>query len=101
MDFAVIGSEEFVMGFRLAGVKYIFTVEPEEYESKLLEIITDNSIGILAVDSEDISRISSSARKKALDSISPVVVQVGGEEGDLTEKVKRAIGVDLYKTERD
>lgn len=53
------------------------------------------------MDSEDISRVSSSARKKALDSISPVVVQVGGEEGDLREKVKSAIGVDLYKTERD
>ncbi len=101
MDFAVIGSEEFVMGFRLAGVKYVYAVKPEEYESKLLELITNRSIGILAVDSEDISRVSSSARKKALDSISPVVVQVGGEEGDLREKVKSAIGVDLYKTERD
>lgn len=101
MDFAVIGSEEFVMGFRLAGVKYVFAVAPEEYESKLLELLADRSIGILAVDSEDISRISTNARKKALDSISPVVVQVGGEEGDLREKVKSAIGVDLYKTERD
>ncbi len=101
MDFAVIGSEEFVMGFRLAGVKYVYAVGPEEYESKLLELITNRSIGILAVDSEDISHVSSSARKKALDSISPVVVQVGGEEGDLREKVKSAIGVDLYKTERD
>ena len=101
MDFAVIGSEEFVMGFRLAGVKEVYAVEPEEYESKLLELITNRSIGILAVDSEAISRVSSSARKKALDSISPVVVQVGGEEGDLREKVKSAIGVDLYKTERD
>ena len=101
MDFAVIGSEEFVMGFRLAGVKYVYAVGPEENESKLLELITNRSIGILAVDSEDISRVSSSARKKALDSISPVVVQVGGEEGDLREKVKSAIGVDLYKTERD
>ena len=36
-----------------------------------------------------------------MESISPVVVPVGGEEGDLREKVKRAIGVDLYKTERD
>ena len=32
-----------------------------------------------------------------MESIAPVVVMVGKKEGDLREKVKRAIGVDLYK----
>jgi V/A-type H+-transporting ATPase subunit F len=101
MEFAVLGSEEFVLGFRLAGVRRVYAVPPKEMESKLLELIADNSIGILAMNSTDLSKVSASARRKALESISPVVIQVGGEEGDLREKVKRAIGVDLYKTERD
>ncbi len=101
MEFAVLGSEEFVLGFRLAGVKRTYAVQPKELESKLVELIADSSIGILAMNSADLSKVSTNVRKKALESISPVVIQVGGEEGDLREKVKRAIGVDLYKTERD
>ncbi len=101
MDFAVIGNEEFVLGFRLAGVRRIYTVAPQDYESQLLDLIEDRSIGILAVNSSDLNRVGANNRKKVLDNIAPVVIPVGKEEGDLREKVKRAIGVDLYKTERD
>ena len=101
MEFAVLGSEEFVLGFRLAGVRRVYAVQPSELEDQLLKLIADSSVGILAMNSADMSKVSPNARKRALESISPVVIQVGGEEGDLREKVKRAIGVDLYKTERD
>jgi V/A-type H+-transporting ATPase subunit F len=43
--------------------------------------------------------LPSNVRQKVLDSVQPVVVPVGRGETDLREKVKRAIGVDLYKTE--
>lgn len=101
MEFAVLGSDEFVLGFRLAGVRRVFAVKPADYENKLLELLEEPSIGILALNATDLSKVSPSSRKRAAESISPVVVPVGGEEGDLREKVKRAIGVDLYKTERD
>ncbi|WP_019178377.1 V-type ATP synthase subunit F [Methanomassiliicoccus luminyensis] len=101
MEFAVLGREEFVLGFRLAGVTRVYAVQPEGFEEAILSIIDDSSVGILAVDAKDLSRVSANTRRKALESISPVVIQVGGDEGDLREKVKSAIGVDLYKTERD
>ena len=101
MEFAVLGSEEFTLGFRLAGVRRVYTVRPEEYEAKLLELTEDSTLGILAINSSDLTAVSANVRKKALESISPVVIQVGGEEGDLREKVKSAIGGDLYKSERD
>jgi len=101
MEFAVLGSDEFTLGFRLAGVKRVYAVQPSEYEAKLMELIGDSTLGILAINSSDLSKVSANARRKAMESISPVVIQVGGEEGDLREKVKSAIGVDLYKTERD
>jgi V/A-type H+-transporting ATPase subunit F len=97
MDIAVLGSNEFVLGFRLGGIKRVYTVKPENYEQKLMELIADTSIGVLAIDSVDTDMLSPSGRKKAMDSIAPVVVMVGAKEGDLREKVKRAIGVDLYK----
>jgi V/A-type H+-transporting ATPase subunit F len=96
MDIAVLGSNEFVLGFRLGGVKRVYTVKPENYEEKLLELIADSTIGVLAIDSVDTDMLSPNGRKKAMESIAPVVM-VGKKEGDLREKVKRAIGVDLYK----
>jgi vacuolar-type H+-ATPase subunit F/Vma7 len=34
-----------------------------------------------------------------IDSTTPVVIPVGTEPGDMRDKVRRAIGVDLYKGE--
>jgi len=87
-----------VLGFRLAGISRVYSVEPKDYERKILELLQDPSIGVLAVNSTDLEGLSGLARKKVLDSIAPVVVPVGKGEGDLREKVKRAIGVDLYKS---
>jgi len=99
MDIAVLGSDEFVLGFRLGGVRRIYTAKPNEYEAKALELIGDSSIGVLAIDSSDLGLLSPTARRKVMESIAPVVVMVGRAESDLREKVKRAIGVDLYKTD--
>jgi V/A-type H+-transporting ATPase subunit F len=101
MEIAVIGSEEFVLGFRLAGLRRVFVATPENYEKKILEAVASESVGILAVDSKDLQLLSPQLRQKVLDMIQPVVVPVGKDEGDLRERVKRAIGVDLYKTEDD
>lgn len=98
MDIAVLGGEEFVVGFRLGGVKRTYSTKPENYEQMIMELIADPTIGVLAIDSDDIDILSPAARKKVLESIAPVVVMIGKKEGDLREKVKRAIGVDLYKT---
>ena len=101
MDIAVIGSEEFVLGFRLAGLRKVFVAESEDYEKKMLEAISDTTIGILAADSKDLQLLSPTMRQRILDGIQPVIVPVGKDESDLREKVKRAIRVDLYKTEDD
>ncbi len=98
MDVAVLGNDSFVTGFKLGGVKRSFISKPENYEDKILELISDPTIGVLAVSSDDVEKLTPTTRRKVLSSIAPVVVVVGKSEGDLREKVKRAIGVDLYKT---
>lgn len=101
MDIAVIGNEDFVLGFRLAGVRRVFTTTEENYEATLLKAIDDKTIGILAADSSDLKFLKPHVRVKVMDCMQPVVVPIGRDESDLREKVKRAIGVDLYKTEDD
>ncbi|MDR0309287.1 MAG: V-type ATP synthase subunit F [Candidatus Methanoplasma sp.] len=99
MRIAVLGSEEFVLGFRLAGLKRVFVADESNYQNVFGEAMSDTEIGILAVDAKDLNYLPHNVRTKVMDSIQPVVVPVGGDESDLREKVRRAIGVDLYKTE--
>jgi hypothetical protein len=33
-----------------------------------------------------------------MESVDPVVIPVGIEEGDMRDKVRRAMGIDLYKS---
>ena len=95
MEIAVIGSDEFVLGFRLAGIRRVFVADKDNYQDKMLEAMSQPNIGILAVDAKDLDNLSFAVRHKVMDSILPV----GGDQSDLREKVKRAIGVDLYKSE--
>ena len=57
MDIAVIGSEEFVLGFRLAGLRRVFVAGPENYQERIAEAMADREIGILAVDSKDLQNL--------------------------------------------
>ena len=98
MELAVVGSDDFVLGFRLAGVRKTYSVEPEGLEAKVLEAAEDPDVGILVVDTDDLRRLSHGTRHRLETAPRPVVIAVGShEEEDLRTKVKRAIGVDLFK----
>ncbi len=99
MDIAVIGSDEFTLGFRLAGVRRVFIADQTNYQEKMQEAISDANVGILAVNAEDLQYLPANFKTKVMESIQPVVVPVGGDQSDLREKVKKVIGVDLFKTE--
>ena len=97
MDIAVIGSDEFVLGFRRAGLRRVFVANKENYQEVLLKAMEEPDIGVLAADGKDLDLLTPNVKTRVMDSIQPVVVPVGRGETDLREKVKRAIGVDLYK----
>ena len=100
MEIAVIGSSEFVLGFRLAGVRKTYPVESDE---KLAEYITrvldDGTVGILVLQSRDMNRIPRRLQTTLENSVKPTVIAVGAEEGGLSmrERIKRSVGVDLWK----
>ena len=98
MELAVVGRDDFVLGFKLAGVRKVYGVEPEGFEPKVNEVVADPDVGILVVSTDDLRRLSPGARKRLETVPRPVVIAVGAqEEEDLRAKVKRAIGVDLFK----
>ena len=94
---AALGSEEFVLGFRLAGLKRTESAR-DDFPERLERVLADKEVGIVIVNASDMARLQPSLRRRAIDSIDPVVITIGDAGADdLREKVKRAIGIDLYK----
>lgn len=97
MEIAVVGSEDFVVGFRLAGIKQVYGVPPERLQETIMRLVQEKSVGILAVHTKDLERLPQQLRDRLMASVEPVVIPVGEEEGDIRDKVRRAMGIDLYK----
>ncbi len=100
MEIAVIGNSEFILGFRLAGIRKTY---PAENDEKLIQFITnaldDAEIGILVLNSSDMERVPQRLKVTLENSVKPTVIAIGGEEGgtSMREKIKRSVGVDLWK----
>ncbi len=98
MELAVLGTENFVLGYQLVGIRKVHIVSDEDIEPRLNQVMQDEDVGIIIIHNSTLQGLSEEARRKFLDSVSPVVVAVGTEEeSDLREKVKRVIGIDLFK----
>ncbi len=98
MEIAAVGRDDFVQGFKLVGVRRAVATTKEEIERKLAEILDDPEVGILVLDTADMKGLSHTMRRRLETVARPVVIGVGAaEDEDLRTKVKRAIGVDLFK----
>ena len=100
MEIAVIGTSEFVVGFRLAGIrKTIVAEEDEKLKAAIQKALEDPEVGILVLSAADFARVPVRLRTTLENSIRPTVVAIGEGEGgmSLREKIKRSVGVDLWK----
>ncbi|HYV08165.1 MAG TPA: V-type ATP synthase subunit F [Thermoplasmata archaeon] len=98
MEIAAVGRDDFVQGFKLVGVRRAVATTKEEIERKLAEVLDDPEVGILVLDTADMKGLSHAMRRRLETVARPVVIGVGAaEDEDLRTKVKRAIGVDLFK----
>lgn len=99
MEIAVVGDDDFVLGYKLVGIRKTFPAGDEEIESVVDGVLQDKGVGILIMSANSLGKVSAGARRRIMSSSHPVVISVGSEEEeDLREKVKKAIGVDLYKS---
>lgn len=101
MELAVIGKSEFVTGFRLAGISKVYeTTDINATESAVRSVLEDKNVGILVMHNDDISNLPELLRKNLNESVQPTVVALGGSGSgstSLREKIKQAVGVDLWK----
>uniref|UniRef100_A0A7C3YQT5 A-type ATP synthase subunit F n=1 Tax=Geoglobus ahangari TaxID=113653 RepID=A0A7C3YQT5_9EURY len=97
---AVIGDPEFNIGFRLAGVRDVFDVTNDEGLIKTVESVLNNKeIGIAVIDYRLLKKLPPLLRRAIDESVEPTFVFVGEEGGvkEIKEKIRKAIGVDLWK----
>ena len=93
---AVIGNRDFILGFKLAGIHNTFI--EQNIEPRVISLLAEKETDILVVHDEEYKKLSSGLKKKIHESIKPIVIAVGSlEEDDLRARIKKVIGVDLYK----
>jgi V/A-type H+-transporting ATPase subunit F len=100
MEIAVIGNKEFVIGFKLAGVRRTYSAEsPEKLAGTITHVMEDPDVGILVLQSTDLEQIPRRLQVAIENSVRPTIVTIGGQEAGLSlrERIKRSVGVDLWK----
>ncbi|MDK2892712.1 V-type ATP synthase subunit F [Methanohalophilus sp.] len=100
MELAVVGKDQFVTGFRLAGIKKVHEIKDDgELEAKVNDVIDDSEVGILVMNSDDFNKLPEILREKLSESVEPTLVTLGGtsQSSNIRDKIKQAVGVDLWK----
>jgi|MGYP002760772629 V/A-type H+-transporting ATPase subunit F len=102
-EIAVVGSQTFTTGFRLAGVRRFAEVAPdaasETLDAAVEDVLSEETVGIVIMHAADLDRLSRSVRERVETSVDPTVVTIGGGGGasGLRQNIKRAIGIDLME----
>lgn len=99
LELAVVGDNEFVLGFELIGIKKIFEAESvQKVKDSFSAVMNDKNIGIIVTNDNALQKLDPVLRRTIENSITPVVVvlstKAGGQE-NLREMIKKAIGIDL------
>ena len=92
---AVIGREEFTLGFRLVGVQE--THGTDNYPEKVRELVSRDDLGIVIAEQEDLEELPARTRKEVRNSVDPVVVPLSqeAEDSNLKEQIRQVIGADI------
>lgn len=95
MELAVIGREDFCMGFSLSGIRHIF--ETESPSEAVQKVISNQEIGVVVFDESLSERLDEFERVKLEASIRPVFVMLSlkEESDELKRMIKKSIGIEL------
>lgn len=99
MEIAFVGGSESVLGFNLAGIKKSYAANSEdEMVAKIGTVMADSNVGILVLRQSDYNKLPKRLQEQLSESIKPTIISIGTEQStEMREKIKRAIGVDLWK----
>jgi len=97
---AVIGDPEFNIGFRLVGIRDIYDVtSDEELVNAVENVLNRDDVGIVIIKYEDLKKLPAMLRRRIDERVEPTFVAVGGMGSveELRDRIRKALGVDLWK----
>lgn len=98
MEMAVIGRDEFCLGFMLVGVRNLFEASnADQAKEAITKVLSNEDLGVVIFDEELRKELDEFETRKIEDSVKPVFVTLSttaGEE-DLKRLIKKSIGVEL------
>lgn len=95
---AVMGNNEFVVGFQLAGIKDVVEITGDYYNG-LKNMKNRKDVGVVVVDEKIMEGLEQHQRTDIESSVEPVFIPVStkAEQDSLKRLIKKSIGVDLWK----
>ena len=98
MDIAVLGSEHFVAGFRLAGIQKTFISDGKAQE-RVHRALEDKDIGILIMNAQEYDTLDEKTKDRVMTNVQPTVIVLSHDvsaEESLRTMIIRALGIDLW-----
>jgi len=97
VEVAVIGSEDFILGFRLAGIKEAI-VATGNTMADLRQTAQKKNIGIVVVEQDMLATLDAIERQEIENSVDPVFIPLStqAEQESLKRLIKKSIGIDLW-----
>lgn len=95
---AVVGSNEFIVGFQLAGIRNIVESSNKPFND-LKNLKESKDLGVVVVDEKIMENLEQHQRFEIEASVDPVFIPISTkvEQDSLKRLIKKSIGVDLWK----
>ncbi|NOZ21836.1 MAG: Vacuolar H+transporting two-sector ATPase F subunit [Planctomycetes bacterium] len=99
MRYFVIGDEDTVLGFRLAGVQGRVVDSPGDAGQALDQALDDETIGVIIITERTVEAIRKQVEQAMFEHSSPVIVEIPDRQGPMTgrktlmEMIRQAVGI--------
>ena len=95
MEIAIIGKEDFCLGFRLTGINRIF--ETEKPQEAMATMEQDSEVGVVVFDENLMEALDDDEKQELENSLRPVYLTLSTEasEDSLKKMIRKSIGVEI------
>ena len=97
VNIAVLGNDEFIVGFQLAGIKDTIQVTSNPFND-IKEIKRRKEIGIVVLDEKIVEALDAGQKQEIENSVEPVFITLSTktEQESLKRLIKKSIGIELW-----
>lgn len=99
MDIVTVGCENFVLGFKISGIKDSFAVNKDNVADTFENLMNNPAVGIIVTEKKTFDMLNERMKEKLMTTVRPTAVILSFDieaEENLRMMIKRSLGVDLW-----